>query len=65
MGGSVFSPEETLTEFDNTMAALSKWCEENRTRATHLPRVNELICVKGAEPGEWLRAKVSRQTSER
>jgi hypothetical protein len=46
------------------MAALSKWCEENGTRATSLPLVNELVCVKGAGSGEWLRARVSRQVSE-
>ena len=47
------------------MAALSRWCEENGTRATSLPLVNELVCVKGAGSGEWLRARVSRQVSER
>ena len=64
-GRLVLCADTTLAEFDRTMAELSEWCEKNGEGATHLPRVNELLCVKGAEPGEWVRARVSRQVSER
>ena len=57
-------PEKSLTEYDAVMASLCQWCDQHNERAVLLPRVGELISVRGAEPGDWLRAKVSRQVSE-
>ena len=44
---------------------MSQWCEEKGSRTTCLPLVNAAVCVKGAESGKWMRARVSRQVSEK
>ena len=58
-------PEKSLAEFDVAMASLNKWCEQWGESASSLPTVGEVIAVKGAESGSWMRAKVARQVSER
>ena len=60
-----FSPAKALAEFDSGMASLSKWCNQWGEPASLLPKVGEVIAVKGAETGQWVRAKVSRQVSVR
>ena len=59
------SAAKALAEFDSVMVSLSKWCSQYGASATSLPKVGEVIAVKGEEPGSWMRAKVSRQASER
>jgi hypothetical protein len=54
---------KALAEFDSGMASLSKWCNQWGEPASLLPKVGEVIAVKGAETGQWVRAKVSRQVS--
>lgn len=57
--------DEDLEDFDNKMAAVSKYCNDYATEAVSMPQINELISVKGVEPGEWVRAKVSQQMPEK
>ena len=52
---------KALAEFDEAMVSMSEWCEEWTERIATLPRVGELVSVRGAESGQWVRAKVSRQ----
>lgn len=61
----LYSAAKALAEFDNVMVSLSRWCSQYGAGVTALPKVGEVIAVKGEEPGSWMRAKVSRQASER
>ena len=61
----LFFAAKALAEFDGVMASLSEWCDQWGESAALLPKVGEVICVREAESGKWLRARVSRQSSDR
>ena len=57
--------EVSLKEFDHLSAQLHAWCIEKGAGMAALPKVREFIAVTDKETGTWMRARVTRQLSDR